>query len=310
MVLDRRNFLRAAAATVGGAALSACGGAKGKDCCKEGESACCKGKNVKLNISFQEGTPPGANLNEKFDFMETLGVVGFEPGGRGLAGRVQEIKDALAGRNIKVSAICAGFSGFILSEEEKVRQECIDTMHEIITAAGELGSTGVIIVPAFNSQTPVKPHTQATRDFLCEQFNALGTFASQHNTTIVLEPLNRNEAFYLRLVADAASICRDINNPGVKCLGDFWHMTREETSDLGAFISAGEYLQHVHIASRKRRSMPGEDGDADNYVDGFKGLKIIGYDKYVSFECGCQSEDRAATVTAAVKLLRDQWEQA
>jgi sugar phosphate isomerase/epimerase len=87
-------------------------------------------------------------------------------------------------------------------------------------------------------------------------------------------------------------------------------MTWEETSDLGAFISAGEYLQHVHIASRKRRSMPGEDGDADNYVDGFKGLKMIDYDKYVSFECGCQSEDRAATVTAAVKLMRDQWEQA
>ncbi|MDR1332097.1 MAG: sugar phosphate isomerase/epimerase [Tannerella sp.] len=311
MALDRRNFFRAAAATVGGAALSACGGGKEQaDCCKDGKGACCKGKNVALNISFQEGTPPGTNLNEKFDFMESLGIVGFEPGGRGLAGRVQEIKDSLSGRSIKVSAICAGFSGFILSEEEKVRQECIDTMHEIITAAGELGSTGVIIVPAFNSQTPVKPHTQATRDFLCEQFDALGTFAAQHNTTIILEPLNRREAFYLRLVADAASICRDINNSGVRCLGDFWHMTWEETSDLGAFISAGEYLQHVHIASRKRRSMPGEDGDADNYMEGFKGLKMIGYDKYVSFECGCQSEDRAAAVTAAVKLMRDQWEQA
>ncbi|MDR3260700.1 MAG: sugar phosphate isomerase/epimerase [Tannerella sp.] len=314
MALDRRNFIRAAAVTVGGAALSACGGSKEKDgCCKKGESACCKEKackDVKLNLSFQEGTPPGANLNEKFDFMEKLGIVGFEPGGRGLAARVDDIKQALNGRNIKVSAICAGFSGFILSEEEKVRRECIDTMHEILTAAGELGSTGVIIVPAFNSQVPVKPHTQETRDFLCEQFDQLGTFAVQHNTTIILEPLNRKEAFYLRLVADAASICRDINNPGVRCLGDFWHMTWEETSDMGAFLSAGKYLQHVHMASRKRRSMPGEDGDADNYVDGFKGLKLIGYDKYVSFECGCQSEDRAATVTAAVQLLRDQWEQA
>ncbi|MDR1102193.1 MAG: sugar phosphate isomerase/epimerase [Tannerella sp.] len=311
MALDRRNFLKAAAATAGGAALSACGGSREKAaCCREGESSCCKGKDVKLNLSFQEGTPPGASLSEKFDFMEKLGITGFEPGGRGLAGRVKEFKDALNGRNIKVSAICAGFSGFILSEDEKVRQECIDTMHEILTAAGELGSTGVIIVPAFNSQVPVKPHTQETRDFLCEQFDRMGTFAAQHNTTIILEPLNRGEAFYLRLVADAASICRDINNPGVRCLGDFWHMTREETCDMGAFLSAGKYLQHVHMASRKRRSMPGEDGEADNYVAGFKGLKMIGYDKYVSFECGCQSEDRAATVTAAVQLLRDQWAQA
>ena len=55
--------------------------------------------------------------------------------------------------------------------------------------------------------------------------------------------------------------------------------------------------------------MPGEDGEADNYVNGFKGLKMLGYDKYVSFECGCQG-DRNVLVPAAVELLRKQWEEA
>ena len=222
---------------------------------------------------------------------------------------VKEIKEALNGRNIKVSAICAGFQGFILSTDPAIRKQCMDTMKEIIAPAGELGSTGVIIVPAFNGQKPAMPHTQETRDFLCEQFNEMGNFAKEHGTTVIFEPLNRKEAFYLRQVADAASICRDINNPGVRCMGDFWHMTWEETSDMGAFLSAGEYLQHVHVASRKRRSMPGEDGEADNYVNGFKGLKMLDYDKYVSFECGCQG-DRNVLVPAAVELLRKQWEEA
>jgi len=62
----------------------------------------------------------------------------------------------------------------------------------------------------------------------------------------------------------------------------------------------------VHIASRKRRSMPGEDGDADNYVNGFKALKALNYGNFVSFECGCQG-DRNIVVPAAVKLLREQW---
>jgi len=98
-------------------------------------------------------------------------------------------------------------------------------------------------------------------------------------------------------------------------MGDFWHMTWEEASDMGAFISAGKkYLQHVHVASRKNRWMPGLDGDADNYIDGFKGLKMIGYDKYLSFECGMPRDradlDRGTVVTAAVELLRQQWEQA
>ncbi|WP_129595544.1 sugar phosphate isomerase/epimerase family protein [Seramator thermalis] len=305
MTLDRRDFIKTS--LVGTALLSAGGLSH-----IEAATVAKKDKpstKAKLNLSFQEGIPPGQNLNEKLDFMEKHGVVGFEPGGRGLKNRVKEIQSALKGRTIKVSAICAGFDGFILSTDPAIRKQCRDTMEEIIAAAGELGSTGVIIVPAFNNQVPVMPHTQETRDFLCEQFEEMGNFAHQHGTTVIFEPLNRKEAFYLRQVGDAASICRDINNPGVRCMGDFWHMTWEENSDMGAFISAGEYLQHVHIASRKRRSMPGEDGEADNYVNGFRGLKMIGYDKYVSFECGCQG-DRNTVVPAALELLRKQWDEA
>lgn len=304
MTLDRRRFLKT---TLAGSAVMAIGGctsfasANGKENAASGKA--------KLNISFQEGIAPGANLNEKFDFMEKHGVVGFEPHGGGIRDRMQEFKDALKGRDIKVSVICAGFEGFILSTDPEIRKKCRDTMEVLMIAAGELEAEGVIIVPAFNSQVPVMPHTQETRDFLCEQFDEMGTFAQQHGTTVIFEPLNRKEAFYLRQVADAASICRDINNPGVKCMGDFWHMTWEENCDMAAFLSAGEYLQHVHVASRKRRSMPGEDGEADNYVNGFKGLKMMGYDKYVSFECGAQG-DRNIVVPAALELLRKQWEEA
>ncbi|MCC8034954.1 MAG: sugar phosphate isomerase/epimerase [Rikenellaceae bacterium] len=262
-----------------------------------------------LKISFQEGIPPGETLSEKFDYMERHGVTGFEPWGGGLADRVPEIKSALEGRNIEVSAICAGFDGFILAEEPQVKAAFDRTMREIIAAAGQLGSTGVIMVPAFNGQTPCKPHTQATRDNLVEELAKLGDFAVENGTTVILEPLMRGEAFYLRQVADAASICRDAANIGVKCMGDFWHMTWEETSDYGAFFSAGEHLQHVHIASRANRIMPGEDGPSDNYTDGFRALQELGYDKWVSFECGTRGE-REETVTAALELIRRQWEEA
>lgn len=304
MTFDRRKFLKT---TVAGSAVLAIGGCNSFASTNKRTNEIA-GK-AKLNISFQESTAPGANLNEKFDFMEEHNVVGFEPHGKPLLERKEEYKEALRGRNIKVSAVCAGFDGFILSTDPEIRKLCRDTMAELIIAAGEFESTGVIIVPAFNHQVPVMPHTQETRDFLCKQFDEMGSFAQQHGTTVIFEPLNRKEAFYLRQVADAASICRDIDNPGVTCLGDFWHMTWEETSDMGAFISAGKYLQHVHMASRQRRSIPGEDGAVDNYLDGFKGLKMIGYDKYVSYECGVQGE-RKVVIPASLELLRKQWEEA
>lgn len=303
--MNRRNFLATAAA--GSAALAAASVLPG--CVAASDDKKKAGNDLELKISFQEGIAPGESLAEKLDFMESLGVVGFEPGGRGLASRVKEIQDALSGRNIKVSAICAGFDGFILAEDPAVKELFDKTMREIVAAAGELGSTGVIMVPAFNHQTPCKPHTMDTRNYLCEQLHDLGEFALEHGTTVILEPLNRNEAFYMRQVADAAAIARDSDSKGVKAMGDFWHMS-EETSDYGALMSAGkEYLQHVHIASRGRRVMPGEDGEKDYYVDGFRALKEIGYDKYVSFECGTKG-DRATTVAAAVDLLRKQWAEA
>ena len=265
-------------------------------------------KSPELRLSFQEGTAPGESLNEKFDYMEKLGIVGFEPHGKQLLKRAEEFRQALSGRNIKVSAICAGFDGFILAEDPAVKASFDSSMRELIAAAGEIGSTGVIMVPAFNAQKPCRPHTMETRDYLCEQLHELGEYALKHNTTVILEPLNRKEAFYLRLVSDAAAICRDADSEGVRCMGDFWHM-QEETSDYAAFISAGKYLQHVHVASRGQRRMPGEDGQLDNYIDGMRALKELDYQHYISFECGTAA-DRNVVVPAAVELLRSQWEQA
>ena len=61
--------------------------------------------------------------------------------------------------------------------------------------------------------------------------------------------------------------------------------------------------QYVSAAKRKK-------GEADNYITGFTGLRMIGCDEYVSFECSYRGDDRAGVVTAAVKLLREQWDKA
>ena len=278
--------------------------------CAEDRKPCCSNCDTPLRISFQEGTGIGESLNEKFDYMDSLGVVGFEPGGRNLMQRVPEIKEALSSHsNISVSAICAGFQGFILAEDPAQKALFDTTMREIVCAAGELGSTGVIMVPAFNSQLPCLPNNQQTWDYLCSELHELGEFALEHGTTVILEPLNRKEAFYMRHVGVAAAIARDSQSKGVKAMGDFWHM-KEEASDYGALWSAGpEYLQHVHIASRGKRRMPGEDGELDNYVDGFRALKEMGYKHFVSFECS-STGPREETVPAAVALMREQWQKA
>ena len=298
MNTDRRNFIKTSAIAMGMMGF----GTLANSCCGSGNTA----KKVPLNLSFQEGIVPGSNLNEKLDYMEKLGIVGLEIGGRNLANRVNDIQQALNGRNIKVSVICAGFQGWLIAEDEAERKKCMETSKEIIAAGAELGALGMILVPGFTGQQPSLPMPQS-RELLIEQLKELGEFAVKHNTTVILEPLNRRETWYLRLVADATAMAKDTGSPGIVVMGDFWHMTWEEPCDYGAFITAGKYLKHVHVASRADRKMPGEDGEADNYIDGFRALKEINYPHYVSFECGTRGE-RTETVPAAVNLLREQWE--
>jgi len=296
--MQRRDFLKLSALALTGVAVSSTKAFQIPD----------PGQKAILKISAQEGVVPGNSLEEKFDFMEANGIVGFEPGGGGLSGRVEDILSKLQGRNIKVSAICAGFKGVPMSEKPEVRREAIDSIKEILTAAGALGANGVIAVPAFNKQTTLG-NKEGREILLKEVLPELGDHAQKCKTHLILEPLNRGECFFLRQVADGAAICRDANNPGIGLMGDFWHMTWEETSDFAAFIAGAKWLCHVHIASRKNRRTPGEDGDADNYIDGFRGLKSIGYQQYISFECGSKGP-REKTLPDACKLIREQWEQA
>ena len=305
MDLKRRKFLGIAASGVAlatsGGLLASCGNAP-----KENMTIPKTSGGV-LKISCQEGIPPGEELNEKLDFLENLGVVGLEIWGNGLEKRVIEIQQALSNRSIEVSAICAGYSGWIIADDPAVREECMASMKTILEAAGALGSTGLVYVPAFHGQESL-PHKES-RELLIEEMKDLNAFAEQHGTRTLLEPLNRDECHFCRQVADAAAITRDIDHPAAAVMGDFWHMTFEETSDRAAFIAAGDYLHHVHIASRERRIMPGEDGEADKYVNGFKGLNQIQYQDYISFECGTVG-DIKETLPAAVKLINEQWNMA
>ncbi|MFO7998859.1 MAG: sugar phosphate isomerase/epimerase family protein [Bacteroidales bacterium] len=294
--MDRRSFITLSA--MGGVALLA------NRCTPPAAETDRKKTGAVLRLSSQENVTPGETLEEKLDFLEENGFTGLEPHGSGLAERVGEIQQALQNRSIKVSAVVAGFRGFLIAKDPSVRSEAMASIKEILEAAGALGSAGLIVVPAFNNQESL-PHRES-RELLVEQLSELGAHALKHQTRVLIEPLNRREAYFLRQLADAAAICKDAESDGVGCMGDFWHMTWEETSDLGAIISGGNYLKHMHIASRQRRRMPGED-ESDDYTEGMKGLKHIGYNGYISLECGSEG-DRRETIPAAARLIKSQWD--
>ncbi|MDP6524349.1 MAG: sugar phosphate isomerase/epimerase family protein [Kiritimatiellia bacterium] len=298
--MERRTFLRnslaGAGLVTGVGALSTRG--------EQGEAQAGKTPAAHLKICSQESRVSGKTFAEKIAKLDKWGAVGVELVGGSITARRTEIKAALKGTNVSVSVCCGGAGGVAISSDKAEREKVVSSYREFLPVAGDLGAAGVIFVPAFNRHDQLVG--KEAREVLVEILGRVGEYAVKAGTCVVLEPLNRKEAYFLRQLADAASICRDVNSPGVAMMGDFYHMYFEETSDEGAFMSAGPYLKHVHLGSIKRK-LPGQD--ARSFVSGFRGLKRIGYQGYVSLECGCIG-DRDVETPKSFRFLEKQWAEA
>ena len=299
-MLKRRDFLTTSA-LAGIATL--CGTARATTT----KTVPVSGQPAELNLCLQWNGIPGKEINEKLDFLEANGFKAVElPTGKWLFEQAGAFKKAMENRKLTVATAC-GPSDFSYTDEAKREAEVAKFLPQI-EILGQLKSVGLILCPA-RKNVPIG-FEGLRHDFVTNTGKRLAQHAAKHGTNIVLEPLRREETPFLKLVADGASMARDIG-AGATVMGDFWHMVREETSFMGAFISGGNLLSHVHIASLKDRKVPGLAPKHDLYVDGFRGLKIIGYQGAISFEGGIpKGGDRVKLIKAMVVYLREQWEMA
>lgn len=310
--MKRREFLAAGAAAAAVAMTNLELKAEVTDSTFDGKSAN-QIEKARLCLGSQLGIIPGNSLEEKLAKMKAWGMEAVELGGNVAdPAEAARTKKAIGDAGLIPSAVCWGsHNGDLMSFEKERKQKGTDDLKKILEGAGTVGCTGVIYVPAFNGQSPLT--NQEIRKMLLDDFPALADFAAECGTKIIFEPLNRGEAFFLRQVADGAAIARDINDAsakkcGMAVMGDFYHMSIEEPDMMGAFISGGKLLAHVHLAggvSDPRRTIPGQN--QSRFVEGFRGLKYAGYSGPCSFECGVRG-DREVEIPKALAFLKKEYE--
>ena len=324
--MKRRDFL-AGSAAAGAAAFCAAPAEAAGTCCAADADGCMprlpKPKQpARLNLCLQWGGIPTADdVNEKLDYLEKNGYDAVEiPSGLSwLQGKGRKVAESLKSRKLFLTTAC-GPSRFDYADPAKCDAE-VEKFMPVLEILGEIKSTGLIICPARGK--PEIGHKELRERFITKHGKLLAEKAAACGTEIVLEPLRRGETPFLRQVADGTKMAQEIGK-GCAVMGDFWHMRWEEPSFFAAFAAAGPLLRHVHIASLGNRKVPGTDGALDNYVDGFRGLKFIGYRGAVSMECGYPAVGKDARgkpvmpdnkgkhelLVKMCALLREQWAQA
>lgn len=321
--MNRRTFLNVGLAGLGGLAIGRPmparaaeeGGARPPDALSGMPRLVPPQPPAELHLGCQQALVPGDTFEKRFDFLEANGYDRVEINGGNwewFAKNVEAMAAAIKGRKLQFSVACISARGNSGMADPVERRAVIDTTKSILESVAKLGAVGAIMCPARKKID--LPFPELRERFLNEILPEILAHGEKCGACVILEPLNRGETMFLRQVSDGAAIARDAKSPAIGVMGDFWHMTSEETSDMGAFVSAGSYLKHVHIASRKMRKIPGVDGEADNYVDGFKGLKLIGYRGAVSIEAGypkeTSDEQKKKLLAQAAALIRTQWNKA
>lgn len=299
--MNRRTFLKASAVTAATSAITL-GDSKGLNDQKNLNLIDARTRTkAEFKLSSQEGRIPGRTMEEKIENLLSYGGAGYE-----LPAQFdpEKVLKAIKGTPMKISAVCAADGPYIVSDKAQ-RRKAVENAKEILTRAGAVGSTGVIMVPAFTGAAGELCGHEAHL-VLIDLLKEMGEHAEKVKCRMLLEPLNRGECWFMRHLAYAAAICKEVNSPGIAMMGDMYHMNIEETSDRGAFISGGAYVHHVHLASTKR-NLPGQD--ERSFVEGFRGLKAIGYQDYMSLECGCIG-DPMVEIPKSFKFLKAQWDQA
>ena len=319
--MNRRGFI------FGGAAIGIVAAAKAANCAGTCKCAPCtcgskNSQTAQLNLCLQWGSIPTADdVNAKLDYLEQNGFAAVEtPSGLGwLQDKGRKVAESLKNRKLFLATAC-GPSRFDYADKAKNDAE-VEKFMPVLEVLGEMKSLGLIICPARGK--PEVGHKELRESFVTDYGKRLAEKAAACGTEIVLEPLRRGETPFLRQVADGAKMAQEIGK-GCSVMGDFWHMRWEEPSFFAAFVAAGPLLRHVHIASLGTRKVPGVDGALDNYVDGFKGLKFIGYRGAVSMECGFpakgkdargkpimpNNDEKHVLIKRMCELLRRQWEEA
>ena len=266
-----------------------------------------------MKVAIMDGMIAGESIAQKFEKAAGYGFDGIEiwvSGDSNLGEIEREVKQSARSTGLDVLQVV------VLSEpwyspikNNKGVQDKIAAQKVCIELSANVGGHFSQIVPEYGPQfvplaamSSISPEEEKYfLEFLAESAD----FASQFNLLLVVDVINRYETRYYRRLGDLPEVLAELQKPNVKAIADFFHMSLEEPDTEKAIETAGKLIGQVHLADNNR-SLPG-DGNID-FESGFRSLKKIGYDGYMSFEAqGDFISDPDTQLPLAVKYVREAW---
>lgn len=145
---------------------------------------------------------------------------------------------------------------------------------------------------------------EATHQACVETLKRASDIAAKANVTILLENIDQEEnpKYFLTSVAEGFEIIRQVDNPHVKFLYDFYHEQISEGNLIEKLEKNIDLVGLVHIADVPGRHQPGT-GEI-NYSNIFRKLAELKYNRYAAMEF-IPNGDPVAALRGARELVEN-----
>jgi D-psicose/D-tagatose/L-ribulose 3-epimerase len=187
-----------------------------------------------------------------------------------------------------------------LSDDPAMRRAAVAHLTWLTECTAALGAERVAgplhqVLGQFSGTGP----TQTERERVREVHRAAGDAASQQGVSLVLEAVNRFEAYFANTMDDLCAYVASVEHPSISVLYDTFHANIEEADPVAAFTRNAAHVSHVHITENDR-GVPGR-GHVP-WTDTFRAIKASGYDNWLTIEAFGRAMPELA---AATRIWRD-----
>lgn len=240
--------------------------------------------------------------------LEPAKAAGFEYvelGATEIANLSDEDFEAAAAR-IKTLGISTPVANLFLPSTLKVTGPDIDPdaqmahVKKVFTRLARLG-TGIVVFGSGGARrVPEGFAREEAYGQLVDFGRRAAREAANHEITIAIEPLRRQESNIINTAGEGLELVKAIDHPNFQLMIDFYHLASEK-EDPEIVIRAKDHLRHLHVANPAGRVFPQKWEEFD-YAPFFANLKKIGYDRRISMEGS--TKDLATEGPITVALLK------
>ena len=194
----------------------------------------------------------------------------------------EQLRQAIDDLGLEVSSISSllGPDRDLSHADPGIRSNGYAYLSGLIEMAAIVGSPIVNVHPSAVNRTEVLTSVEQEWEWSVLGLRRLAEQA--HGTCqLAVEPWNRYETHLVNTVGQAIEMVQAIDHPATCVMADTFHMGIEESDPIGALMSAGPLLGHMHLADNTRAA-PGTG--TIGFLPYVKALIDVDYQGTVTFE--------------------------